>query len=122
MKFGHISFHQRDMTVCKLTLQVFGSKSPVPWPERNILIPNFPPLTAQIGRRRICAGNFSETGRERKCSDKLSTASDADGPAQAELREDSRWKVSTGNELATFFEGRGEYLVAGGKINQEILM
>lgn len=52
----------------------------------------------------------------------LSTASDADQLAEAELQEDGQWKVFTGNELATFFGGRGEYLVAGGKINQEFLM
>lgn len=37
----------------------------------------------------------------------LSTASDADQLAEAELQEDGQWKVFTGNELATFFGGEG---------------
>lgn len=90
----------------QLTLRVFGLKPPVPSPEQKFLILHFLPLNAQIGRRRICAGNFSEAGRERKCSDMLSTASDADQLAEAELPEDGQWKVFTGNELATFFVGR----------------
>ncbi|XP_030055852.1 glucose 1,6-bisphosphate synthase [Microcaecilia unicolor] len=104
LKFVHTSFHGVGHDYVQSAFKAFGFNAPIPVPEQMHPDPNFSTVTCPNPEEGESVLELSLRLAEKEGARVvLATDPDADRLAVAELQENGRWKVFTGNELAALF-------------------
>nr|XP_056714344.1 glucose 1,6-bisphosphate synthase [Euleptes europaea] len=104
LKFVHTSFHGVGHDYVQLAFQAFGFQPPVPVPEQKDPDPDFSTVKCPNPEEGESVLELSLRLAEKEGARVVvATDPDADRLAVAELQENGRWKVFTGNELAALF-------------------
>ncbi|XP_065264022.1 glucose 1,6-bisphosphate synthase [Emys orbicularis] len=104
LKFIHTSFHGVGHDYVQLAFKAFGFKPPIPVPEQKDPDPDFSTVKCPNPEEGECVLELSLRLAEKESARVVvATDPDADRLAVAELQENGRWKVFTGNELAALF-------------------
>ncbi|KAM8976168.1 glucose 1,6-bisphosphate synthase [Pelodytes ibericus] len=102
LKFVHTSFHGVGHDYVQNAFKVFGFDPPIPVPEQKDPDPNFSTVKCPNPEEGESVLDLSLRLAEKQGARVvLATDPDADRLAVAELQDTGRWKVFTGNELAT---------------------
>ncbi|XP_053163607.1 glucose 1,6-bisphosphate synthase [Hemicordylus capensis] len=104
LKFVHTSFHGVGHDYVQLAFQAFGFQPPIPVPEQKDPDPDFSTVKCPNPEEGESVLELSLRLAEKEGARVVvATDPDADRLAVAELQENGRWKVFTGNELAALF-------------------
>ncbi|XP_029457929.1 glucose 1,6-bisphosphate synthase isoform X2 [Rhinatrema bivittatum] len=104
LKFIHTSFHGVGHDYVQSAFEVFGFNPPIPVPEQMHPDPNFSTVKCPNPEEGECVLELSLRLAEKEGARVVvATDPDADRLAVAELLQNGRWKVFTGNELAALF-------------------
>ncbi|KAJ6664856.1 hypothetical protein lerEdw1_005828 [Lerista edwardsae] len=104
LKFVHTAFHGVGHDYVQLAFQTFGFQPPIPVPEQKDPDPDFSTVKCPNPEEGESVLELSLRLAEKEGARVVvATDPDADRLAVAELQENGRWKVFTGNELAALF-------------------
>lgn len=104
LKFVHTAFHGVGHDYVQLAFQAFGFQPPIPVPEQKDPDPDFSTVKCPNPEEGESVLELSLRLAEKEGARVVvATDPDADRLAVAELQENGRWKVFTGNELAALF-------------------
>ncbi|KAL8191343.1 UNVERIFIED_CONTAM: Glucose 1,6-bisphosphate synthase [Gekko kuhli] len=104
LKFVHTSFHGVGHDYVQSAFRAFGFQPPIPVPEQKDPDPDFSTVKCPNPEEGESVLELSLRLAEKEGARVVvATDPDADRLAVAELQENGRWKVFTGNELAALF-------------------